>query len=209
MPINLDLEAKLEVNRYITDYLMLHDMITESKVTKDINTFITNVLKDEKGNDVEQSDIHIAWHLHIEYCWNRGLHPIILAPWGHGKSVQIVIGVPLFWLGTHSGERIKIICNSDDNAKARVTTVGRYIEHDKHYKKFFPDVNRDENESWTKHELFIKRPIGVMSVDPSLQAKGIFATGIGGRIDLGLFDDIVDRRNAIEQPEQRKKRTYL
>jgi hypothetical protein len=201
----IQLETKLEINRYLTNYLLVSDLINESEVTKNINTFCTNVLKDEKGKSVEQSDIHIAWHLHIEYCWNRGLHPIILAPWGSGKSVQIVIGLPLFWLGTHTGERIKIICNSDDNAKVRVTAIGRYITQDKDFKKYFPNVVPDPDESWTKHEMFIKRPPGVMSIDASLQAKGVFSTGIGGRIDLGLFDDIVDRRNAIEIPEQRKK----
>lgn len=203
--MKLSMESTLEVNKMLSQYVLLCDLIDEAEVTRNLNSFCAKVMKDEKGDFVTQAELHILWHMHIDYCWSRGLNPVILAPWGHGKTVQVVIVYPLFWFGTHSGERIKIVCNSDDNAKARVTTVSRYIETDPEYRRFFPNVMKDENESWTKHEIFIRRPAGVMSVDPSLQAKGIFSTGIGGRADMLLFDDVVDRRNAIEQPELRKK----
>jgi len=180
-------------------------MLNQTQARKDLNSFVQCVLKDNRGELVEQAEIHIAWHEHIVYCWERGVHPVILAPWGHGKSTQIVIGLPLYWLGLHPEQRIKIVCNSDQNAMARVKTVSRYIEFDKDYKRYFPGVKPDHNESWTQHEIFVERPPGVRSIDPSLQAKGIFSTGIGGRGDLILFDDIVDRRNAIDQPELRRK----
>jgi hypothetical protein len=184
---------------------MLCDALNQSEARKDLNSFVQNVLKDEKGQLVEQAEIHIAWHQHITYCWDRGLNPVILAPWGHGKSTQVVIGMPLYWLGIHPEQRIKIVCNSDQNAMARVKTVNRYITMDKDFQKFFPEIHPAKDESWTNHEIFIERPAGVRSIDPSLQAKGIFSTGIGGRADLILFDDIVDRRNAIDQPELRRK----
>lgn len=187
------------------EYSLLCDVLNESKILRDTNLFCTKVLKDESGRFIRQSAIHISWHLHMQYCWERGLFPIILAPWGHGKSVQTVIGIPLFWLGVNPDERIKIVCNSDQNAKGRVKSVSRYITQDKDFQRLFPETVPDEKESWTQHEIFIRRSEGAMSIDPSLQAKGIFSTGIGGRASKLLFDDIVDRRNAIEQPGFREK----
>ena len=93
--------------------------------------------------------------------------------------------------------------NSDLNAKLRVASIGRYIVESPEYQRVFPNVVPDRNAFWSAHELFVKR--SSRSVDPSVEAKGIMSTGVGGRADLIVFDDVVDLRNAIEQPALREK----
>jgi hypothetical protein len=51
----------------------------------DLATFIELVAKDENGRPVELAAIHRAWIWHVNYCWARGKHALILAPFGSGK----------------------------------------------------------------------------------------------------------------------------
>jgi len=170
---------------------------------EDVNFFCEYVMRDERGNPFTQFPIHRIWHAFIDLCETNSITPIILAPWGSGKSQQIAIARVLWEIGKNPSIRIKLVCNSDDNAKLRVAAIGRYIQESKEYKAVFPDVVPDKAAFWSAHSLFVERE--GQSVDPTVDAKGILSTGIGGRADLIMFDDIVDMRNAIEQPALRQK----
>lgn len=169
----------------------------------DVNFFCEYVMRDEKGKPFSQFPLHRVWHGFIEFCENHKTVPVVLAPWGSGKSQQIAIARVLWEIGRDPGVRIKLVCNSDDNAKLRVASIGRYIKDSKEYHAVFPDVKPDRDAFWSAHALFVERP--GQSVDPTVEAKGIMSTGIGGRSDLIIFDDVVDMRNAIEQPALRQK----
>lgn len=140
----------------------------------------------------------------MEYCQEIGKRPIIMAPWGHGKTVQLVIGWTLFQLGQDRNQRIGIVCNSDGNARKRVTAIKTYIERDSDYHRVFPDVRPDRKTGWGKAEFFVERDERARSVDPSVFSAGIFSTGIGGRVDGLIIDDPVDLRNAILMPKLRE-----
>jgi hypothetical protein len=170
---------------------------------EDINFFCEYVMRDEKGNAFVQFPLHKIWHGFINLCESHRISPVILAPWGSGKSQQIAIARVLWEIGRNPSIRIKLVCNSDDNAKLRVASIGRYIKDSKEYHAVFPEVVPDRDAFWSAHALFVKRK--GQSVDPTVDAKGILSTGIGGRADLIVFDDIVDMRNAIEQPALRQK----
>lgn len=169
----------------------------------DPNFFCEFVMCDEAGKPFKQSPIHRSWQEFISVCEEHGKRPVILAPWGFGKSQQIAIARVLWELGRDPNLRIKLVCNSDLNAKQRVAAIGRYITESREYHMVFPGVAPDRSAFWSAHELFIQRT--GRSVDPSVEAKGIMATGVGGRADLIVFDDVVDMRNAIEQPALRDK----
>lgn len=47
--------------------------------------YVEMVCRDNLGNPIRLSEIHRAWIRHVEYCWQRGLRALILAPFGHGK----------------------------------------------------------------------------------------------------------------------------
>lgn len=170
---------------------------------KNINSFIEFVLKDESGQPMCQAAIHKSWHQHIAYCQDIGKRPIIMAPWGHGKTQQLVIGWTLFQLGQDCNQRIGIVCNSDANARKRVTAIKTYIERDADYQSVFPNIRPDRSTGWGKEEFFVERDEAARSVDPSVWSAGVFSTGIGGRVDQLFIDDPVDLRNAILMPALR------
>lgn len=170
---------------------------------RDINVFCEAVLKDERGQRILQSVIHRQWHAHVAYCQGMGKRPLIIAPWGHGKTAQLVIGKTLFELGQDRNQRVGVVCNADDNARRRVAAVQQYIEFDADYRAVFPRVKPDKRRGWEKHQFFVERDEQARSVDPSVFAAGVFSTGIGGRMDGLILDDVVDRRNAIIQPSLR------
>jgi hypothetical protein len=167
--------------------------------------FIKLVMRTESGEPVELADIHQSWLDHIRYSWNRGLHAAIFGPWGHGKTIMVPVSIPLFLLGRNQNLRIKLISNSDEKAQERVRLCSQYISQSSWYRSVFPHVSPDAGSPWTGHRIFVKRSEDSVSIDPSIEARGILTTGIGGRADFLFFDDVVDPRNAIYQPTLRKK----
>ena len=170
---------------------------------EDVNKCIERVLKDESGRRMKQAAIHRQWHAHIAYCRAIGKRPLIIAPWGHGKTVQLVVGRTLFELGQDRNQRIGIVCNADSNARKRVTAIKDYIARDADFRWVFPEVVPDRKAGWGKEEFFVERDPGARSIDPSVFSAGVFSTGIGGRVDGLVFDDPVDLRNAITMPKLR------
>ena len=149
-----------------------------------------------------QAEIHDEIQNHIDECRKRDLKYCgVLAPWGHGKTEQVTIGRALKFLGENKNYRIQIICNTDDNAKARVSVIGKYIETDKDYHTVYPEIKPDYNAEWTKHKITVERES--RSKDGSIEAWGITTSGTGSRADIQLYDDPVDLRNAIQNPAMR------
>jgi len=151
-----------------------------------------------------QAEIHAQWHAHIDYAARIGKYPLIMAPWGHGKTQQIVVGRILYELGQNQNTRIGIVCNSDGNAVKRVSAIKDYVQRDTDYAAVFPEVTPDYGRGWGKQQIYIERSPGARSVDPSVFAAGIFSTGIGGRMDGLVIDDPVDMRNALQMPALRQ-----
>lgn len=118
-----------------------------------------------------------------------------------GKSTQIAIGRVLWELGKNPDLRVKIVCSADDLANQRVFTVLKYIEFSKRFRKVFPNCRPSAKKDWTKSKFSLEREVSV--IDPSLEGSGVL-TGVGGRADLIIFDDVVDYRNAIANPSLKK-----
>lgn len=169
---------------------------------KDSNLFLETSLKDEKGRRIKQGEIHKEIQWHIDECRRRDLKYCgILAPWGHGKTEQVVIGRALSFLGENRNYRIQIICNTDENAKARVAAISSYIVGDHDYHTIYPNVKPNYSAEWTKHKITVERES--FSKDGSIEAWGITTSGTGSRADIQIYDDPVDMRNAILNPALR------
>jgi len=166
------------------------------------NDFCEKVIKDEKGEHIKQAEIHREIQWHIDECRKRKVYCGILAPFRHGKTENVVIARTLKYLGENQENRIFIVCNSDDNAKARVTSVSKYIERDEDYHQVYPQVKAAEKEEWTKHKLIIERQSKIK--DGSVEAWGVTSSGAGAGCDIMIVDDPVDLRNAIINPALRK-----
>jgi len=172
----------------------------QSKVQIDL--FLSYILKDEKGKKINQARIHQEIQWHIDECKRRKeKYCGILAPWGHGKTEQVVIGRTLDEIGKNPNVRIFIVTNTDDNSKARVSSIIKYILYDKDYQKVYPNIVPAQGEDWTKHKIIVKRDS--KSKDGTVEAWGVMSSGTGSRCDMLLFDDPVDMRNAISNPAMR------
>ena len=171
-----------------------------------INAFIEYVGKDSKGVKVVQAQIHQEIQKHIDLCKSQGFQNCgILAPWGHGKTEQVSIFRTLDEIGKDKNIRTQIICNSDDNAAARVNTISNYLENDPDYHAVHPDIRPGikDGDDWGKHKLVVERDS--RSKDGTVEAYGVTTSGTGSRADLQIFDDPVDMRNAILNPALRKQ----
>lgn len=173
--------------------------------------FMRFAMRNEKGRPLTPASLHKVMSAHVEACWDAGLHAAILAPFGHGKSVSMVVGRAAYELGRDPSLRIKIVCNGDARARERVMGVGALISSPP-YRALFPRIRpvspeRQKKEralaQWTQHAIYVDRPGG--AIDPSIHAAGIFSQGTGGRADVLFFDDIADHENSINKPELRSK----
>ena len=180
------------------------DTILQPLAKTDINIGIEYYIKDAKVESVVQSEIHKEIQWHIDECRKREERYCgILAPWGHGKTEQVIVGRTLQFLGENCNYRIFIVCNTDDNAKSRVSSISRYILKDEDYHKLFPDVKPADKDDWSKHKLIVERES--KSKDGSVEAWGVTTSGTGSRCDILLVDDPVDLRNAILNPALREQ----
>lgn len=174
----------------------------------DINLYCESVLKDQRGDLIRQGEIHVLIQAHIDWCWERGLGAGIVAPWGHGKTEQVVIARASKEIGDNQDIRLKIVCNTDGNAAKRVASLRRYIESDPDYNRIYPSVKPKRvpgrgMEKWSDHELLVDRRSP--GKDSTVEAWGIFAGGVGTRCDLLIIDDPADLKNSVQEPASRAK----
>lgn len=177
-------------------------LVRIARVNRDV--FNAYVLEDETGKQLSSpAPIHREWSKHIEHCIRVKKFAGIIAPFGHGKTEQTVIGATLFDLARNPQLRIKIVSNTDVNAMARVKAISKYIEENERFHRVFPNIEPDYDSGWNEHQIFIKRD--GYAKDPSIQAFGILGSGTGGRADKLVFDDPVDMKNAILEPQSRER----
>ena len=170
------------------------------RAQSDFSIFAEDVCLDEHGGPIRLAPIHRSWMRHIEYCWPRKLRALLLAPFGSGKSSTLAVPLACWLVGRDVSTRIKFVTNDDPSASKRVMAAKRIIES-LAFRRVFPHARKGDR--WTDHELYMRRP-SYASVDPSMHARGIFTTGIGGRADCVIFDDIVDQKNSVD-PAQRRR----
>lgn len=153
---------------------------------------------EETGEPFEQQWFHDEW----DQAMTENNRLIIVGPRDHGKTSQIV-GRSIWELGRNPNMRQKIICASDGRAKERLYEVKQHIEHNKAVHAVFPHLREAADAEWSKHKIIVERT--ARHRDASLEAIGITSTATGGRADLLLPDDVVDRRNALSFPAMREQ----
>lgn len=118
------------------------------------------------------------------------------------NTTQIPVGRALWELGRDPNLRIKIACQSDGKAMERLFEITDNMERNPRVTKVFPHLKPAQRGDWTKHKIVVDRTL--FSKDASIEALGILSTATGGRADLLIADDVVDRRNALQYPQLRE-----
>lgn len=174
----------------------------------DINAFVQLCLRDQYNRRWRQQSFHREWHAMADEIGPGG-RLLIGAPREHAKTTQMSVGRTLHMLGRNPNLRIKIVCANDSLARSVLREIRVNIERNQDLRDAYPRLLPDEDAGWAKESLFVKRR--TMAKDPSVEAAGVLSTGTGGRADLIIFDDVVDLRNAIQQPalrDQVKRAVY-
>jgi phage terminase large subunit-like protein len=148
------------------------------------------------GKPFAQQWFHDEW----SEAWDNDTRVLIIAPRNHGKTSQIV-GRVIWELGRNPNLRIKIVCAADGRAKERLFEIVQHLEQNPRIRDVFPHLQKDPNAEWSKHKIVVVRD--AKHRDASVEALGITATATGGRCDLLIADDVVDRRNALSMPALR------
>jgi len=204
-PARLKFANKKEREEFIGQMLLEESLMEESMIRQarvDPCVFIEYVMKDDSP-DSGNRKIELAKFQRDQLIPHFMDNPnaIAVIPREHGKTT-ILIGLILWLIGNNPNIRVKLVCNSDDNAKKRLGKIVTYMMHDPDFKKVFPDIKPDPRASWTKTAITVKRD--TIAVDPTIEACAVLSTATGGRADVLLVDDPVDARNTIQNPALQK-----
>lgn len=167
------------------------------RLRRDPNAFMEFAFRDETGKRFKQAWFHREW----QDIWTQQQSSLIMAARGHGKSSQL-IGRVVWELGNNPNLRIKLVCQSDTKAKERLYEIVANIMLNPRVRFVFPHLKPAAKAEWSKHKIYVQRE--AISRDASIEAVGVLSTATGGRSDLNIYDDIVDRRNAIQYPKLRE-----
>ena len=168
------------------------------RARRDPNAFAELAMVDQSGRPWRQQPFHRQW---------QGLIPregpakiLIAAPREFAKTSQMILRI-IWELGNNPELRIKVVSASADLAGNIVAEIQRHIEHNPWVRLVFPHLKPDPKGPWSRGELLVQRRS--LAKDPSVVAAGLFSTGVGGRADLIVFDDVCDQRNTVEQAAMR------
>lgn len=149
------------------------------------------------GQPLQQQWFHDHWSAAMDTSDRL----VVVAPRDHGKTTQVVARV-LWELGRDPNLRIKIVCASDGKAMERLFEVTQHLDNPR-VREVFPDLRPADQGEWSKHKIVVSRT--ARHRDASVEALGITSTATGGRADLLIADDVVDRRNALTMPALREQ----
>src|SRR3954469_13040138 len=88
-----------------------------------LDVFTEMCARDEHGGPIELGAIHRMWINHVDYCWERGLHAMILPPFGSGKSTTCAVPLTSWLIGRDPQLRIQVVCSADPLARRRVSAA--------------------------------------------------------------------------------------
>ena len=158
---------------------------------RDPNDFIEYVLRDEEtGGRVVQTPMHREWQTLIE----ENKRVVLWSAFETGKSSNISVGRVIFEIGKNPNLRVVIVSNNTELPKKLTRLNGKYIRSAQ-YRRVFPNIV--PTEPWNTTMLTVRREDAELRTakDPTIQATSAHGNVAGSRIDLLVFDDVLDFDN--------------
>jgi len=129
-----------------------------------------------------------------------------LAPTGHGKTEAIAKVLVIRMIAFNRNVRILIISKSEDLAiknliviKTELRTNTRLIRD---FRRFYSPRN-----TWQTRRITVIRDLNLK--DYTVEAVGLLGSITGGRFDIIIGDDIIDRLSVLEAAQRRKIEEYV
>ena len=118
-------------------------------------------------------------------------------------NTTFMICMVLWMMGKNPNIRIALICGSDVHAAKRLQEIRSHVEKDALYQAVFPGVKIDKHSE--NNSLTMNLVRGRHTKDPTVQARGVLADGVGTRNDLIVLDDICNFKNSVLEPATKPK----
>lgn len=143
-------------------------------------------------------------HKRMQRLWSASGDTYCEVPRGHGKTVQVAARLS-HEVGVDPSIRIKLVQQTDTDA-TKTTRMIRSIVDSERFRDVFPYVRIDKSESAASAFRVVdtRDRGGIISRDPTVEAKGIFGNA-GGRADILVGDDVCDLKNSIQKPALREQ----
>jgi predicted phage terminase large subunit-like protein len=190
--LRIDAETDAEARRRVEALDQAHLRLAR----ENFPAFFEYAFLDEVGVPLRLQWFHEQW---IERM-NTARNLVVVCCRDHGKSTVAMARV-LWELGRNHNLRVKVVCASDARAKERLYEVKQHLVGNPRVRAVFPDLVEDPDGEWSRHRIVVKRT--ARHRDATLEALGVTSTITGGRADLLVGDDPVDRRNALAFPALR------
>ena len=163
---------------------------------------------DKKWN-TETPDFH---YLMLEYAMYHDF-VVMHIPIEHAKSTLFSIVFAL-WL-TYQNRNIRgaIFSNTARQAQAFLRRIKWHIQYNELLKEDFGSfeqggVEPDVDSKWTEEQIFVKRDRSAQSKDATWQALGVEGAIYGARLDVAIFDDIIDMSNSLTERTRQRVETW-
>jgi len=129
---------------------------------------------------------------------------VIFAPVETGKSEIFSIAYPIWRLGREANLRIGIVSNTATQASRFLEAIKSHITSNDRIKLVFPELEpqrdalqKERAEKWTDTAIMVKRE-RIMK-DYSIIVSGVGGPLLNARLDLLIFDDVVDEENSATE----------
>jgi hypothetical protein len=163
---------------------------------------------DEQGQPIIIKWFHEEWNELVLSTKPEDENILICASRELTKT-SYMLAVCAWLIGKNRNIRIKWLSSDNETAKKRLAVIHAILDSDL-YKWIFPDVrkltdkeSKDEKRPNTTTALNVVRDF--LSPEYTVEASGILSTGVGGRADLIICDDVVSESNALLNPSVRPK----
>lgn len=156
--------------------------------------FVQFALRHETNEDLEivNAQHHEDWHRFLD----DNPIAVLFAAVEHAKTQQIAIGRALFALGTNPNRTIAIVSDTEGQAKKNGTAIMRHIAENPRVRRVFPGLRPSPlpTDPWSELRFTVERS-SLSAKDPSVQCLGVMGAINGSRLDVLIFDDLLDLRN--------------
>jgi hypothetical protein len=144
--------------------------------------------------------LHLALCDLVDYSWARGLTPVVVFPYEHGKST--LARALILWLMTGDQRlRHRLISASRDLAR-RGTGLIREVLTSKRFQQDFPAIV--PSRPWTPAEITLER--ASEAADATLVASGLATALTGVRADVLVLDDIETETSSYSDADRQRVR---
>lgn len=146
----------------------------------------------EYAFQVENAPIHLRWQELLST--HRRL--VLMAPVGHGKTMQVAIAKSLHMIGDNPNLRGAIFTDTLAHSRKVIGEIRRQIEANKRIKEVFPHLKIPEHPPvrWDRyHMLTVDRSPYLH--EPTLQGLPVGRTPVSSRLDFVILDDVLDASN--------------